>query len=147
MPGLLSEACRSLTFVHSEPPLVYRRASVSNVRLLFHWYSRFHALCLRLESQYASSVSFEISIPMVSSIVFSSPCLVLRAQSPRIHLSGHCCAMPCRSVVQVDRKDGGDHTRQRSTTTKRKTVRPPLLPGINPVPGSYSSFTQEPLNS
>src|SRR5680860_119336 len=43
-----------------------------------------NCLCLRFERQYASSVSFEISIPMVSSIVFSSPCLVMRAQSPRI---------------------------------------------------------------
>jgi hypothetical protein len=31
--------------------------------------------------------------------------------------------------------------------TKRGTVRPPPLPGINAVPGSSSSFAQELLNS
>jgi len=49
--------------------------------------------------------------------------------------------------VQVDRKDGGDHTRAQSAMTKRGTVRPPPLPGINAVPGSCSSFAQELLNS
>jgi hypothetical protein len=73
--------------------------------------------------------------------------LVMRAHSPSIHLSGHCYAMPCQSAVQVSRKDRSDHTCAGSTTTKRATARPPPLPGINVMPGSYSSFTKKPPNS
>lgn len=56
------------------------------------------------------------------------------------------CGPEAQVSVQVDRKDGGDHTQRRSAMTKRVTVLPPQLPGINAVPGSCSSFSQEPLS-
>ena len=57
------------------------------------------------------------------------------------------CGPEAQVSVQVIRKDGGDHTRQRSSKTKRGTVRPPPLPVINDVPGSGSNLAQEPPNS
>ena len=70
------------------------------------------------------------------------------------------CGPEAQVSVQVIRKDGGpsrgfqenhcramDHTRQRSSKTKRGTVRPPPLPVINDVPGSGSNLAQEPPHS
>ena len=46
--------------------------------------------------------------------------------------------------VQVKSKDEGDHTPPRSSTTKRETIRPSPLPGINAVPGNGPIIAQEP---
>ena len=53
----------------------------------------------------------------------------------------------CIAERQVTRKDESDFTQRQPTTTKRGAVRPLRLPSINAVPGSYSSFAQELLNS
>jgi hypothetical protein len=55
------------------------------------------------------------------------PRLVMRASRPGIRLSGHRYAMPCRPVVQVRRRCGGDLTRERSLATKRGAIHPPPL--------------------
>ncbi len=57
------------------------------------------------------------------------------------------CGPEAQVSVQVIRKDGGDHTRQRSFKTKRGTVRPPPLPVINDAPGSGFTITQKPPRS
>src|SRR4249919_3424167 len=56
----------------------------------------------------------------------SFPSLVL-SYEPEAHVS-----------VQVERKDGGDHTHLRSMVTKTEPIRPPPLPGMFGVPGSGS---------
>jgi hypothetical protein len=60
-------------------------------------------------------------------------------------LSHNFCDGDAKGVVavQASRKDGGDLTQRRSTTTKRGTVQPPPLPGMNVVRDSCSSFAQE----
>jgi hypothetical protein len=64
-------------------------------------------------------------------VALSSIYVVLSCE-PKAHVS-----------VQVREKDGGDHTPQRSITTKREPIRPPPLHVINNLTGSGSSFAQE----
>ncbi len=67
-----------------------------------------NCLCLRFESQYVSSVSFEISIPMVSFICLflTLSCHAGPKPVPRENDSLDHFRNPQNSV-QVDRKDGG----------------------------------------
>jgi hypothetical protein len=52
-----------------------------------------------------------------------------------------------RVSVQVERKDGGDHTHLRSMVTKTEPTRPPPLLGKLGVPGSGSRIAWEGANS
>src|ERR1700756_3378603 len=57
-----------------------------------------------------------------------------------LHKTFLCLVLSCepgaRVSVQVETKDGGNHTHLRSMATKTKPIRPPPLPGIFGVPGA-----------
>ena len=66
-------------------------------------------------------VAFEMSIPMVSFIVFACPMLVVEGFAPLCIRSG------------LIAKTAADHTLARSFTTKPMTIRPPPLHAMHGV--------------